>query len=309
MKERFQAAILGAAIGDALGAPLEFMSREQIQIRHGVVRDYVGGGWLDLRPGQYTDETEMMRRVLESLLEKRGLDVADLAGRYLSWSRSGPKDINPTVRSTLAFMDMGVPLAIAARRTREEGGTVPDDNGIFPRSVPLGLLYAKDPKRAVESALAEARITHDDLRAASASATLSLLVAESFARVGGREDFVEASLGRLDALDTDAYNVLGDVFSKREEELRPSSTAVDTLEAALFFFLKSATFEEALVRAVNFGGDADGVGAVTGAIAGAFHGIEAIPDRWGRSLQDAPLFSRLASRLADLAEKSGGLGT
>ena len=96
---RIQGALLGFACGDALGATTEFMSPADIMREIGVHRDITGGGWLELEPGEVTDDTEMTLCVARSLVECRGFDLQDIAGRFVEWYNCDPVDIGSTCRA------------------------------------------------------------------------------------------------------------------------------------------------------------------------------------------------------------------
>ena len=102
MQSRYRGCLLGLAVGDALGGPVEFMTTEQIIAKRGKpVREMIGGGWLKLRPGETTDDTAMARALAESLVAVGGFDAADVAARYVRWMQSKPPDIGNITRIAL----------------------------------------------------------------------------------------------------------------------------------------------------------------------------------------------------------------
>jgi ADP-ribosyl-[dinitrogen reductase] hydrolase len=98
VRERARAAFLGLALGDALGATVEFMTPGEIRAAHGTHRDLIGGGWLHLRPGQVTDDTEMSLSLARAIDEAGGWDARPAADRLADWMRGRPADVGSTVR-------------------------------------------------------------------------------------------------------------------------------------------------------------------------------------------------------------------
>ncbi len=296
LRERYTGCLLGLAVGDALGAPLEYMSNWQIQIKHGTVRDMIGGGWLLVRPGQYTDDTTLAVLLGKSLVEKEGLDLEDVARRYVEWYRTSPKELTGVLRTALSLLAMGHPPDDAARRAHELSGEESAGNGTVKRCAPLALFFGDRIPELLEASVAEARLTHWDERAAAGSAALGVFLSLLLAGEP-RESVFDRAFDILEENPLRVPNVLPDVPSKDTADLRPTSYVVDTLEAALYHFLHAPSFEETLVRAANLGGDADTISAVAGALAGAFWGVEAIPRRWLRALQDRTVIRDLARDL------------
>lgn len=304
MEDRIIGMLMGLAVGDALGAPLEFMSERQVQIKHGEVTEMIGGGWLSLRPGDWTDDTAMMQCLLASLIQKTVFDRDDVAARYLAWYRTKPHDIGNTTRASLGMLDDGVPLADISRKAHDENGGVSAGNGTVMRCAPLAALYVNDAARLIKASAEDARITHFDVRGASGSALLNLVLS---ALLRGEKPHDALAWADTTIADNDLglYNPVPDTAFVPEKDLNPSGFVVDTLSCAFWHFCKGKSFEETLIRVVNKGGDADTIGAVTGALAGAYFGYAKIPPRWAKVLKDRGLILGLATRLAKLCAGGG----
>lgn len=300
MIDKFEGCLLGLAVGDALGAPLEFLTRDQIQIRHATVTEMIGGGLLDVRPGETTDDTAMVTALAESLVAKKGFDPADVIERYLRWFRTGPKDMGSTIRAALRHVDDGGNWKEAAARAQEIVRGETAGNGTMMRCAPLGLLHHRDLKAVIRDCAAEAKLTHLDPRAGAGSAAVGVCVALALAEAD-RKRLLDRAFEVLEENPDGVPNLLPDVSTKREGELRPESSVVDTLEVALWHFLRAKSFEECLVKVVNAGGDADTIGAIAGAIGGAYWGVGAIPARWLRTIQERTTLKGLARELHALA--------
>src|ERR1700738_237165 len=120
--EQFEGCLLGLACGDALGATLEFLSRDEIHTRYGQLRDIIGGGWLHLAPGDVTDDTQMATCIAESIVATGTVDGDDIARRFVDWLHTNPVDIGTTTRRALMYLDRGLSWQEAGERTYREAG-------------------------------------------------------------------------------------------------------------------------------------------------------------------------------------------
>jgi ADP-ribosyl-[dinitrogen reductase] hydrolase len=296
MLDRFQGCLVGLAVGDALGGPLEFMSPSEIvETFGGPVREMMGGGWLNLRPGEYTDDTQMMLCIAESIVAQEAFEMEDVAHRFLAWYKKGPRDIGKTTRLALEQLARGVSWREAGMIANQHLHGRTAGNGSLMRCAPIGLYRHRDYHRLIRDSMDSSCVTHWDARAGYSVAALNLAIAELVQ--GRRDDLVDRMLFYIEKANRQVRKMLKKVEKKPMKALRPSGYVIDTLEAALWCFLRAENFEEALISAVNLGGDADTVGAVCGALAGAHYGLESIPRRWIRSLEDWGHISNLAARI------------
>jgi len=266
VRQRAYAALLGSAIGDALGATTEFMMPEEIKQRHGVLREIIGGGWLRLSAGQVTDDTQMALCVARSIAES-GWSLTDIADRFASWLKSRPVDVGSTCRRGIRrYMVHGT---LAGPPFEDDAG-----NGAVMRVAPVAIASLVDTKLMREWSIEQAHITHNhDLSDCACILVGSLIQLACIA----------TSKLRLLQLVT---NLTTDVASFGFRPYRRLCTAyvVDTMQTVLHYFFTTRTFEDCLVGTVNQGGDADTAGAIVGAIAGAYYGLDSIPRRWIKKL-------------------------
>lgn len=291
VRERARAAFVGLALGDALGATVEFLTPPEIRAQHGVHRQIVGGGWLHLRPGQVTDDTEMSLCVARAIDAAGGWDLRGVAERFVSWLRAGPTDVGSTVRKGIRrYMLDG---SLEGPPNEGDGG-----NGAAMRMVPVALATLADRALLERLAVAQGRITHHHPYSDAACVHLGELL--HLACLGGsKERLRRASDGLVERH-----------ASFRFEPYRGLATGyvVDTLQTVLHFFHATGGFEECVVAVVNQGGDADTTGAIAGAIAGAFYGPGELPRRWLRRLDPSVRqeIERLAERLLELSPLGRG---
>lgn len=292
VEERAVAAFLGFAIGDALGATVEFMSAREIRAEYGVLEDLCGGGWLNLPVGAVTDDTEMSLCIARSLVTV-GFSPVDIAERFAEWLKSRPRDVGGTCRRGIRrFMLDG---SVSAPPSAADAG-----NGAAMRIVPIALATLGDNQLLASWALQQAHITHQHRLSDAACIVLGQLL--QLALVGH-------SKPRLEALVRDFLQHFP-VFGYEDTFIESSAYVVDTLRVVFRAFFRSKTLEECVVRSVNWGGDADTVGAITGALAGAYYGFRGIPTRWLRRLDPSVRreLERLTPDLVALSPVSCGSG-
>lgn len=248
-----KAALVGLAVGDALGTTLEFGPR----IADESHRDLIGGGPFEMPPGGWTDDTSMALCLAESLIACSGFDARDLMERFCRWWQEGHLSHNgrcfdiglTTQRALYRFKTEGEPFA--GDRSPETAG-----NGSLMRLAPVSIFYSSDKAKAADVARKQSETTHAAPQCLAACAEFSDLLIDAFH-------------GRAKVVSHHDPNTVS-----------ASGYVVDTLEAALWAVARTDSFEEALIKAVNLGDDADTVGAVTGQLAGALYGFDSIPARW-----------------------------
>jgi ADP-ribosyl-[dinitrogen reductase] hydrolase len=293
-----RAAMLGLAAGDALGRPVEFRSASTIRERHGSVTEMLGNGTHGQPPGTVTDDTDMALCIARSLVERGSFDGEDIADRFLAWYREGPFDIGLMTSDAIQRYAGGTSWRDAGREVwqdRPEGQNA--GNGSVMRCVPHAIAFAEEPATLVRVSKRSSAITHYDPRCRYGSAVLNCTVA---GYLRGEAEPLEDALARVESdAPPELVETLGLVPELLDEEsLRTSGYVVHTLQTALYDALTADSLEEAIVTAVNRGGDTDTVGAVTGAIAGARFGTTGVPDRWLEELQYREELELLADALA-----------
>jgi ADP-ribosyl-[dinitrogen reductase] hydrolase len=298
LRDRFRGALLGLAVGEAMGAPAEFLSADQVVERYGYIAEMIGGGCHDVAPGQATDATDMALRLAQSLADRGDYDPEDVMRRYHEWFEGRPRDVSLTVRTVLLSYRAGTPWDLASRRAYEILGHPIAANGSLMRCAPLALAYHADPARRREAMQGESMLTHFDRLAGWACVAYGDLVA---AALHGRlREEVPLIAAALEDEDRRISAALREAPDAEPEEIQNSAFVVDSLRTALWAVLRSVTFEETVCLVVNLGDDSDTVGAVAGALAGAVHGEAGIPARWLAPLELRESLRVAADRLADL---------
>lgn len=239
IKNKIAGAIYGFAIGDAMGATTEFMNHEQIKKQYGQVTDIIGGGWLNLKAGKVTDDTQMTICVMDALMGNIKLFEECCMGNFIEWYRMGPKDVGGQCsRGIICAMSTGHFIE------RDDAAL---GNGSLMRAMPCALINRPDLN------VAQGKLTHNNSECSQIILEYTRLIQNIL------------------------YNNL--YTYKVKSILEPSGYIRDTFNNSLYWANKPS-FEKAIIGAVNDGGDADTIAAITGSIAGARFGYDAIPQRW-----------------------------
>lgn len=300
IQNRLRGVAVGAAIGDALGMPLEFGPATPAD---SPVRDMRPGR---LPAGAFTDDTEMALALAESLLARRPLDPADLAGRFVAWYRAGPPDVGIHTGRVLSRIAAGASwqeAAEAVQRAHPQSAS----NGSVMRCWPVAIAHWDDLDALLAASRLQSRVTHPHPECVAGCAFVNAAIYHLVHGVPLAQA-VAAALSAADAPEA-LRRAIATAASKRREELPNSGWVRHTLESAVWALVTTASFEEAVVQAVNLGHDADTTGAVVGALAGAAYGLDAIPAAWRAAVHgewplrsgdrwDATRLIALADRLA-----------
>lgn len=249
-RDKIAGAVYGFAIGDAMGATTEFASSKQVKKIYGHVDDIIGGGWLHLKAGEVTDDTQMMICVMDAIMRAKGNTEAfkqRCGYNFVKWLAGKPKDIGSQCYKGIAnIRDHGL-LCMSPDKNAL-------GNGSLMRALPCALIGNIDWNDA------QGRMTHNnyicnDMITFYHNMIQIILNDQPFTRT-----------------------------SKEDKLKEPTGHVVNTLNNAEYWFWTSETFNEAIDGAVNDGGDADTIAALTGGLAGAYYGFDQIPEKWVQKL-------------------------
>ena len=297
--DRKRGTMIGLAVGDALGAAVEFQSPGTFT----EVTGYLGGGPHDLGPGEWTDDTSMALALADSIADV-GWDINDQADRYVKWWRTGAYSVNgrafdignTTIAALHRFQQSGNARRSGDRSERASG------NGSIMRLAPVPIRYSYMfpdgigdlVERAIESSLP----THASPQCLSACVYLTIALC-GLIHGRPREEVLDPEwkpmrLARDIAPFHREVAEVADGSSRRKHPpgIVGSGYVVKSLEAALWAFHDSRDFREAVLRAVNLGDDADTTAAVCGQLAGAYWGESGIPQEWRDGLAGREMLER-----------------
>lgn len=304
---RILGAVLGGAIGDAMGHPTEFLSMDSIHNRFGpagVERFELFWNRDGQRFAPYTDDTQMAECVLRSLLDERDdLDacMANMATRFVDWSRNpqgGHRAPGNACLSGCRALERGVPW-------REAGGPTAGGCGSVMRAYPFGLIFADDYEKAEAWSVAHSRLTHNDPIALAASAAMAVGIARvmndepvnrvSSEMVAAACRYSAPTAGMMcDAIhDARAGTDPDEVFDR----LR-AWAAHEAIAAAVYLFeLLPDDPRSAILMGANTPGDSDSIATLAGSLIGARCGVESLPAEWVRDVERSAELSELAARV------------
>lgn len=259
IQSKIKGALYGFAIGDAMGATTEFMEESEIKRIYGEVHDIIGGGWLGLKPGEVTDDTQMTMCVCQAIEHAnysvfedndqitRDIEMLDACcSNFVKWYKTNPKDIGGCCRKVIKNC--------AIYKCHESWQTFAEDpeslgNGSLMRTMPIVLAGLSE-----DTAISQSQLTHNNI--------LCDTVVSIYYRNLKKVLYYGKFMSHATAL------------------AEPTGHVAKTLNNALYWVQNTKTFEDAIINPVNHGGDADTIAAITGSMAGALYGYEAIPQRW-----------------------------
>ena len=305
-RERILGGLWGSLAGDALGVPVEFKDRAAVQADP--VTDMRGFGTHHQPPGTWSDDGALLLCTVDSLLAAE-FDTADMGRRFVEWVKDGlwtawgeAFDVGMATSDALSRIESGVPAEQAGSQGEYHNG-----NGSLMRILPVALRFAGGPaEQLIERVERASSITHAHPRSKMACALHSLVVrgllnddspaqAIQSARAAFIAQYGQVELGRFGPLLQDDFSTLS------EGAVSSTGYVLHTLHASLWCLLKTASYEECVLKAVNLGGDTDTTGCVAGGLAGVLQGVDAVPQRWRDALarreEVGPLFERFAELL------------
>jgi ADP-ribosylglycohydrolase len=300
MKDKFLGGLIGLAIGDCLGAAVEFSPRGTFE----PVLDMIGGGPFDLNIGQYTDDTSMALCLAQSLIDK-GFDLEDQLIKYLRWYTQG------YMSSTGKCFDIGITTVRSLQRYAKTGTYISPNvysdagNGSLMRLIPVPLYYSNNIEEAIQMSGESSKATHGSSEAVDSCKFFGYLISKIINNPKIKKDELLNSYNPEDSLweglSEKVHNIaLGSYFNKTEKEIFSSGYVIHSLEAALWSFYNTDSFKDAVLMAVNLGDDSDTVGAICGQICGVYYGYNSIPQEWVNKLQDLNLMKELANKIYEL---------
>lgn len=288
VKDRIIGGLWGAIIGDALGVPVEFKSREEV--RKNSVTTMRGYGTFNQPPGTWSDDSSLMLCTAESLLD--GFDTNRMGQLFIRWLNDAhwtpwgqTFDVGIATQAGIKRMMRGIPPDKAGGVNEGDNG-----NGSLMCILPVGLYVASSPvPKILDAAHKTSSLTHRHIRSQIACGFYCLMVSallkgddpeKSYHYAIGQAQERYSQLPYSRELVHFKRILTGNIHQLSEEKIQSGGYVIHTLEASIWCLLNSHTFAEAVLKAVNLGDDTDTTGIVTGGLAGIHYGIETIPEEW-----------------------------
>lgn len=312
LSARILGCLWGSLVGDALGVPVEFLSREHVQANP--VTDMRGFGTHRQPAGTWSDDSSLLICTVDSLLTRERYHAEDLGERFVRWERDSfwtPHgvvfDIGGATSHALSRIAQGIPVELAGGVEERSNG-----NGSLMRIAPLALWHlTQSPTELAELSQRASAITHRHLRSQMACAFYCLVLRELLHEKSAEEASRSAFAIFFELYRQPAYSQelphfrpleVGALCERSEPQIGSGGYVMETLTASLWCLLTTDTFEAAVLKAVNLGSDTDTTGTVTGGLAGALYGASAIPPIWKNALarhdELETLFARFAAQIA-----------
>jgi ADP-ribosyl-[dinitrogen reductase] hydrolase len=302
MRGKFEGCLLGLAIGDAMGAIGIGENKESLAQKYGKIRDLVGGGSLNLEPGEYGQNGQMAVSVLESICTLRSFKPDNVAYRFVGWLKSHPKKVDEYTAHVLGRVRDGESWPEASEAASYDSSLPTLSGAGLIYSIPVGLYRVRYMDHLIADTVACTQTTQWDRRCTHAAVAVNLAIS---LLVQNESGFLGKlfKLAREKKLDSQVQNAIGQAIENAEnEEFKTADNCLSLLTAGLKLVAKSVSFEEGLLIAANLGGAApDRLGALTGALLGARFGRLDLPERWFIQLVGRDRIEVLAARLSEHA--------
>ena len=302
--------VLGYAIGDALGVPVEFLKREELKEKN--ITDMIGYGSHNQPEGTWSDDTAMVLATMDSIAERKEIIYKDIMDKYILWFKQAEYtaskevfDIGYGTRRALELYDRGTKLEKCGSTSYMNNG-----NGSLMRMLPIALYtYSKeyDYKKEIETTYYFSSLTHGH--------NISMMgckIYSDFIRELLNGNSPVQALNNLSKYPYDKYYddfylyeriTSGKIANLNEQDIKSSGFVVDTLEATIWCLINSSNYEEAVLKAINLGEDTDTIAALTGALAGIVYGYNSIPQKWIEKLKNKDFLLKLCNSFNDSLKK------
>lgn len=289
MRLKYIDGLIGFVVGDAMGVPLEFTPREELLKKP--ITKMIGNGTYNLPAGTWSDDTSMMIATIDSINAKNGIDLKDIALKFSAFKN------HASYTATGEVFDIGNTCKMAIDKFDEnrEDPTLcgiddinANGNGSLMRILPIAYY-------AIEKKLKEYEILElvRQISSMTHAHEISVMGCYFYVRyviflLNGKDKYSAYSMakcvdyGMFKEETQEVYNRLikDDISKVKVNDIKSTGYIVDSLEAAIWVTLKSENYKEAVIGAINLGGDTDTIGALTGALAGIIYGYDFIPEEW-----------------------------
>jgi ADP-ribosyl-[dinitrogen reductase] hydrolase len=304
LRDRYRGTLLGLAAGNALGLPVESWPSAEIRRRY-------PKGVREIDPSElklpWDDDLAQAVILAEAILEHDTLKNEDLAARLMDWFESNGRGMGGQTRAVINALQQGMLPSQAAKLVWEKDGGQPAGNGAVMRCAPVAMRWPGDRAKLLEETENSSRVTHHDPRCTWSAFAINLAVAEA---LNGRTATIASIVEGMQRANVGPHTlqavraVAGNTLERLQLDGTSIGFTLKAMQAGLWCLEHSADFEESLVTVIQAGGDTDTNGAVAGAILGALHGVESIPERWKARIAGADRLISLADRLLDRATET-----
>ncbi len=291
VRDRAVGALLGLAVGDAVGTTLEFQTRDSQPL----LTDMVGGGPFALNPGEWTDDTAMALALADSLNAHPDLNEQDLMSRFVAWHENG------AYSCTGRCFDIGITTQEALSRWKKTGDPIAGStdprtagNGSLMRLAPVAIRHWQDRARLRDVAARQSRTTHGAPEAVDACVAFAEMLSDAIEgrpRTEVLRPRTGPHAGKIDSI------VKGSWRGRSRDTIASSGYVAHALEAALWCLGRTGDYRSAILSAANLADDADTTAAIAGQLSGALYGASGIPKEWSKKAAWSPRIEKMAQDL------------
>ena len=302
--DKYKGCLLGLACGDAVGTTVEFQAPGTFP----PVTDMVGKGPFRLKAGQWTDDMSMALCLAHSMIYKKGFDAVDQMNRYCNWYNHG------YMSSTGECFDIGNTVAKALRKYEADGNPYAGStqyntagNGSIMRLAPVPMFYYPSYEDVVHYSAESSKTTHGTDECLDACKLLGSILFNIFSseEQANKQQDKSSVLFEHQFHDWKAEKIALIADGRYREELgtkvKGSGYVVESLDAAIWCFQTTDNYKDAILKATNLGDDADTTAAICGQIAGAYYGVQGIPESWLEKLTMKEEIEKLATEIFNSA--------
>jgi ADP-ribosylglycohydrolase len=292
IQDKILGGLWGAIIGDALGVPMEFKSREEV--RRNPITGMRGYGTFNLPPGSWSDDSSLLLCTAESLLN--GFDTNNMGDLFIRWLTEGywtpwgkVFDVGASTSYSIQRLMKGIPPEAAGGRGEHDNG-----NGSLMRILPVGIFFARQPiEELLNNVHRASSLTHRHPRTLMACGFYCIMIRallegftpdEAYLYAIEQATIYYAKLPYAEELPHFERLFSTLISSVPETTIKSGGYVIHTLEASVWCLLNTSSFQDAVLKAVNLGEDTDTTGCVTGGLAGVYYGLNAIPEDWLNAL-------------------------
>jgi ADP-ribosyl-[dinitrogen reductase] hydrolase len=293
-QNRFLGSFVGLAVGDAVGGPVEFSPRGTFE----PIEDMSEGGYFSLKTGEWTDDTAMALCLADSLLHMNGFDAKDQMEHYSQWFLNGMfscRDkafgMGQTFMNSIVKYHMTGDPFVGMFNPKRPG------NGSIMRLAPIPIFFYPNLEQIIRYSGESSKTTHGMPESIYACRLFGNILGLALAGKSKEEVLFSNQIDDFDCPEIISGISRGSYSSKTESEIESTFFAGKCLEAALWSFLTTNNFRDAILKAANLGGDADSTAAVCGQVAGAYYGIDSVPQNWKDALAKREVIFSIAQQL------------
>lgn len=287
-KDKILGGLFGLACGDALGATLENQNKEEDN-QYGYLKEIVGGGIFDLKPGDITDDTLLMLCVANGILKNPENPKENIGEEFIKIYKELMKYAGTTIKCTIEKFLECHSWYDASLHSSEVLNWQAAGNGSLKRSLPVALYY-KDYDKMIKITKEQSQLTHRSKVSERACCFYNTLIYFYI------KDYEKKEALELSLKDFPEFKEIKNI---NKHSLNPSAFVVDSLLCSLWSFMNTNSAEDAICEAVNLGGDAGSIGAITGGLAGVYYGYKALPQRWTNIISKKQEIFNTASKIEE----------